>query len=64
MVLLLDGRLCSVSYDGSVKIWNMDTGVCDFTTHVINTYLCEVVQLHDGRLVVSTYYCEIYLVGG
>jgi hypothetical protein len=53
MVLLLDGRLCSVSDDRNVKVWRLETGVCDLTTHATAGLLYRVVQLHDGRLVVS-----------
>jgi hypothetical protein len=34
MILLLDGKLCSISNDGSVKIWSIETGVCDLTVQV------------------------------
>jgi WD40 repeat protein len=34
MILLVDGRLCSVSSDGNMKIWNKDTGVCELSIHV------------------------------
>jgi WD40 repeat protein len=62
MVLLLDGRLCSVSGDGIVKIWNIDTGVCDLTVRV-GASLCKVVQLHDGRLVVSSSDSFAFIIG-
>jgi WD40 repeat protein len=63
MVLLQDGRLCSVSYDRWVKIWNIDTGVCDHTVQV-STSLFKVIQLHDGRLVVSDGRRSVYVIGG
>jgi hypothetical protein len=63
MVLLLDGRMCSVSYDGRVKTWNIDTGVCDQTTN-ISAHLYKVIQLHNGRLVLSDHRSLVYVVGG
>jgi hypothetical protein len=62
--LLLDGRLCSVSGDGSVKIWNIEAGVCDQTAY-ISAHLYKVIQLHDGRLLVSDQSRGLaYIVGG
>jgi WD40 repeat protein len=63
MVLLLDGRLCSVSYDGYMKIWNKDTGACDLSIRVSDCKLYKVVQLQDGRLVVSGYNRLVYVMG-
>jgi WD40 repeat protein len=62
MALLFDGRMCSVSDDGSAKIWNIETGVCDIVFHVC-IYLCDVVQLHDGRLVVTDINRNVYIIG-
>jgi WD40 repeat protein len=65
MVLLLDGRLCSVSYDGSLKIWNMETGECDLTNNISFGGLSRVIQLHDCRLVVSdSSRRAVYVIGG
>jgi WD40 repeat protein len=64
MVLLQDGRLCSVSADSSVKIWNVETGVCDLSiTIVTDGSLAEVIQLHDGKLVVSDTSRIVYIIG-
>jgi WD40 repeat protein len=61
-ILLLDGRMCSVSDDGSVKIWDIETGVCDLTVQVCNSLLYRVIQLQDGRLVVSEVNDEVYII--
>jgi hypothetical protein len=50
--ILLDGRICSVSGDGSLKIWNLEVGVCELSIDA-RSDLFKVIQLHDGRLVVS-----------
>ena len=63
MVLLSDGRICSVSTDGSAKIWNIESGACELTVQVCRG-LCKVIQLHDGRLVVSNYNNVLYIIGG
>jgi WD40 repeat protein len=55
VVLLLDERICSISRDGSAKIWNTETVVCDINILVgSDLSICEVVLLHDGRLVVPS----------
>jgi WD40 repeat protein len=64
MVLLSDRRICSVSNDGSLKIWNIETGVSDLTVEISNSALHRVIQLHDGRLVVSTTISDVYIIGG
>jgi WD40 repeat protein len=63
MILLSDGRICSVSYDGSFKILNLETGVCDLTVQICNSALYKVVQLHDGRLVVCNDKNKAYIIG-
>jgi WD40 repeat protein len=64
MILVLNGRLCSLyNSDGSLKIWNMETEVFDRTTHVSNI-VGKVVQLHDGRLVVSDIHRVVTIIGG
>ena len=62
MVLLFDGRICSVSDDDSAKIWSRETGECHLTVEVGST-LIDVIQLHDGRLLVRNYVNEVYIVG-
>jgi WD40 repeat protein len=64
MVLLSDEIICSVSYDGSVKIWNVETGECDLTIHASSRGLCKVIQLQDGRLVLSDQIRAVYIIGG
>jgi WD40 repeat protein len=63
MVLLLDGRLCSISGDGTVKIWTVETGVCDLTIYAGKIALYKVIQLNDGRLVVSEIFRLVYIIG-
>jgi WD40 repeat protein len=65
-VLLLNGRLCSGSFDGNVKIWNMETGVCELTVHVTNRLLSGVFQLHHGRLVAFDHIGKVvyHIIGG
>jgi WD40 repeat protein len=62
MVLLFDGRLCSASCDGSMKIWTIEAGVCDLTVHT-RFYLSKVIQLNDGRLVVSCACSLVCIIG-
>jgi hypothetical protein len=63
MVKLLNGRLCSVSIDGFAQIWNMNTGVCEHDIFVVDDTLLKVVQLYDGRLVVSDYNRTVAIIG-
>ena len=67
IVILLEGKMFSVSNDCSAKIWNLETGVCDLTVQVWGMYcLRKVVQLHDGQLAVSYLSDDklfMYLVG-
>lgn len=53
IVLLHDGRLCSTSLDGTIKLWNLETGECEKMLRV-NGGIEQVMQLHDGRLIVVT----------
>jgi WD40 repeat protein len=62
MVLLFDGRLCSVSKDGSLAIWNIETGVCDVNIQVNSKGLFKALQLHDGRILVSDNEIEFYII--
>jgi WD40 repeat protein len=62
LILLLDGRICSVSYDGTARIWDTGTGACELSVHVSIGFPCKVVQLHDGRLVVSDCDRRVYIV--
>jgi WD40 repeat protein len=64
LILLLDGRLCSVSADGKMKIWNMQTGECELSIQVCSFYnLHNVVQLYDGRLLLSVRNYSVYIIG-
>jgi WD40 repeat protein len=63
MILLLDGRLCSVSEDGTLKICNMETGVFDLDLHVSGNSLYKVIQSNDGRLVVCDIDNEVFVIG-
>jgi WD40 repeat protein len=54
MILLFDGRLCCVHKNGNLKIWNIERAVCELRVTVSSSLrLVRVIQLHDGRLVVS-----------
>jgi WD40 repeat protein len=54
MVLLFDGRLCCIHNTGIIKIWNIETGVCELRVAVTSSPSLErVIQLHDGRVVIS-----------
>jgi WD40 repeat protein len=64
IALLLDGRICSVSSDGFAKIWNIDTGVCEHAILFVDHIPVKVVQLHDGRLVVSDREKAVTIIGG
>jgi hypothetical protein len=41
-------------------VWNKDTGVCEIDIQVSSNDLNRVVQLHDGRLVYSSYSSGIF----
>jgi hypothetical protein len=51
-----------------MKIWNKDTGVCELSIRVSSSravgsiYPCNVVQLQDGRLVVSDKNAKVFIV--
>jgi WD40 repeat protein len=65
ILLLEDGRICSVGLEPIVKLWNIETGVCELSVAIDTPHhLDRVVQLHDGRLVVSDYSQTIFIVGG
>jgi WD40 repeat protein len=63
MVLLSDGKICSVSSDRTLKMWNIETVVCDLTVQISGSGLYCVVQLRDGRLVVSSNDWKVHIVG-
>jgi WD40 repeat protein len=62
MILLFDGSICTVNHYGSARIWNKDTGECEVNIQVCYSDLYRVVQLHDGRLVVSCYNRRVFIV--
>jgi WD40 repeat protein len=64
MMLLQDGRLCSVGYEGCARIWNNDAGVCELSIQVCYpSALYKVVQLPDGRLVVCDMSGVVHIIG-
>jgi BTB/POZ domain/WD domain, G-beta repeat len=63
MILLLDGRMFSVSGNGHTKIWSTDTEVCDLTIQVCDMFLLRVFQLQDGRIIVSDFENQVYILG-
>ena len=50
LVLLGDGRVCSGSDDGTMKIWNMSSGVCERTLTGHEGCVFALVFLGDGRV--------------
>jgi WD domain, G-beta repeat/BTB/POZ domain len=64
MVLLFDGRLCGVLNNKSMQIWNVERGVCELRVTVTSSLSLErVIQLHDGRLVISDSSGLLYIAG-
>jgi WD40 repeat protein len=55
MVLLSDERICSITYDSCIMPWNVETGVCELSirTPVNHNNTYRIVQLHDGRIIIS-----------
>jgi WD40 repeat protein len=53
--------------DGSAKIWNVETGVCDLSINTVGSsytsILRVILQLYDGRLLVSSYAYQVYHLG-
>ena len=46
-----DGRLACGSYDGSIQIWNLDTGVCEITLESLSKEMVRCLAvLTGGRL--------------
>jgi WD40 repeat protein len=54
---LEDGRICSSSEDGSIRLWNAASGECNLT---IEKYVTCVIQLRDGRLCGCEHYVNIW----
>jgi WD40 repeat protein len=50
VIQLEDGRLCSCSYDRSIKLWDIGSGVCNLTIDGHTSGVTCVIQLLDGRL--------------
>jgi F-box and WD-40 domain protein 7 len=63
MVSLLDGRLCTISNDGSLMIWNIESGVCDVNVQVNSNGLFKALQLLDGRILVEDNKNKYYYIG-
>jgi hypothetical protein len=49
---------------GSLKIWTIETGVCDLSITIADSFPERVIQLHDGRLAVFDSRRAAYIVGG
>jgi WD40 repeat protein len=52
---LHDGRIITGSYDGTLSIWNLQTGVCDVTLAGNYDAIYCINTLFDGRVVIGTY---------
>ena len=63
MILLLDRRICSISWDGSLRFWDLETRACELTVQVCTYGLIKVIQLQDGRLVISNQSRVVYIIG-
>jgi WD40 repeat protein len=50
IIQLEDGRLCSCSYDGTIKLWDIESGLCNLTIYGHTHIVTCVIQLLDGRL--------------
>jgi WD40 repeat protein len=59
IVVVDDLRICSCSYDNTIKIWNVSIGVCQRTLegHTCDVY--DMVLLLDGRLCSVSEDCSI-----
>ena len=50
LVELFDGRLCSGSNDGTIRLWNTDDGVCEQLLTGHTSGVRPLLQLKDGRI--------------
>jgi WD40 repeat protein len=50
LVVFPDGRLASGSGDGAIRIWNLETGICESTLKGTSQDLQCLAVLTDGRL--------------
>jgi WD40 repeat protein len=52
IIQLEDGRICSCSIDSDLKLWNIESGHCEYERSIngiSTTHLCNI-ELEDGRL--------------
>ena len=71
---LADGRICSGSDDGHIKIWNLESGICEVTLTGHTSSVNVIIQLRDNRRCsassgsnimiwnIASYSCEITLI--
>jgi len=50
VIQLGDGRLCSAGGDGTLRLWDADSGACTATLLGHERGVSSVIQLGDGRL--------------
>lgn len=50
MIELSNGKIASLSWDKTVRIWNLDTFNCDLILDQSQEKLVDMIQLKDGRI--------------
>lgn len=50
LAMLPGGRLASASDDYTVRIWNIETGICEIILRGHSSLVCDLAVLADGRL--------------
>ena len=50
VIQLMDGRICSGSWDKTIRVWNAVSGVCEKVLQGHTNSVMSVIQLMDGRI--------------